>query len=302
MCYVLNGSDPKQSTQENFFLYIGRSYRKVLSKLGSFYLHYWFVVVIAMSAMFFIDPQAPVFDAKELILNCLGLSVSYNGSWWYVLQYVKMMLLLPVIAPLFQKFGSQEARKQKGTTYVGLLVILAAGLLFAYLAWPALWTFLLAVGKGLKISYTLPFFVGYLLARYQVYQVLSERIAKFGRFAPLASAVIALAVAIAARMWAAKDAAYAEMDFWIVPVFVYGILTLAKPSSVGGKVFAFFGKVSTEMWLLHIFFFREVFAPIVCLTGASTGIYLTLVALTWSAAYLVHWIYRRIERVIYSAK
>lgn len=44
------------------------------------------------------------FSFKEFVLNLSGLSSTYNNEWWYVKQYVKMLVVLPLFSLIIDKF------------------------------------------------------------------------------------------------------------------------------------------------------------------------------------------------------
>ena len=100
----------------------------------------------------------------------------------------------------------------------------------------------------------------------------------------LLAGVAALAASVIVRVLLSDDPAYAKLDFLIVPVFIFGVLTVLERLPRLSAVLRFFGGLSTYMWLVHIFFWKDAFRPLVMLTGVSTGIFLTLVALSAAAA------------------
>ena len=166
------------------------------------------------------------------------------------------------------------------------LLCLAVGFFLS----PALLELMVKAAHGLRISFTTVFIVGYLTARFSVYQrIAGMKIFKTGASEKktLFAGVAALAVSVAVRVLLSDDPAYAKMDFLIVPVFIFGVLTVLERLPGLSAVLRFFGGLSTYMWLVHIFFWKEAFRPLVMLTGVSTGIFLTLVALSAGAAALL---------------
>lgn len=295
MFYVFKKRPVKDPAKESFAGYLLGCYRQSIAKLGRLYAQYWYALVVSMALVFLFDPDAPVFSLKEFLLNMLGVSNSYNATWWYILQYVKMLLLLPMVAALFYKFTDRAQEKKKWMFYA---VVAAAALLClagAYFWNPALMELIVKAAHGLRISFTLVFIVGYLAARFSVYQ----RIAGMKIFGEgvsgqavserkmLLAGVAALTFSVIVRVLLSDDPAYAKMDFLIVPVFIFGVLTVLKRLPRLSAVLRFFGGLSTYMWLIHIFFWKDAFRPLVMFTGVSTGIFLTLVALSAGSAALL---------------
>lgn len=320
MYYVLKKRPVKDPAEESFTGYLLGCYRQALAKLGRLYAQYWYAMAVSMTLVFLFDPDAPTFYLKEFLLNMAGISNSYNATWWYILQYVKMLLLLPLVAALFQRFSDPAQEKKKWIFYAAavfaLLLCLAAGFLFA----PGFLELMIKAARGLRISFTLIFIVGYLAARFSVYQrisnmkifeesvsgtEISEKESSEKKISEkktsgeamsgqavserkmLLAGVIALAASVVVRVLLSDDPAYAKMDFLIVPVFIFGVLTVLERLPRLSAVLRFFGGLSTYMWLVHIFFWGRTFRPLFLLTGVSTGIFLTLVALSAGAAALL---------------
>lgn len=315
MYYALKKRPVKDPAEESFAGYLLGCYRQSLVKLGRLYAQYWYALIVSMTFVFLFDPDAPVFSLKEFLLNMLGVYNSYNATWWYILQYVKMLLLLPLVATLFHKFNDQAQEKKKWIFYAAIAAAALLCLAVAYFWSPVLMGLMVRAAQGLRISFTLVFIVGYLSARFSVYQ----RIAGMKIFETgvpgteisgkktsgmkssgesvsgqavserkiLLAGVIALAASVVVRVLLSDDPAYAKMDFLIVPVFIFGVLTVLERLPRLSAVLRFFGGLSTYMWLIHIFFWTNAVRPLVMFTGVSTGIFLTLVALSTGSAALL---------------
>lgn len=315
MYYVLKRHPVKDPAEESFAGYLLVCYRQVLARLIRLYAQYWYAMAVSMTLVFLFDPDAPTFYLKEFLLNMAGISSSYNGTWWFILQYVKMLLLLPLIAALFQRFSNPAQERKKRIFYAAavfaLLLCPAVGFFFA----PGFLELMIKAAHELRISFTLIFIVGYLVARFSVYQRIADmRIFKesvsgteisekessekktsgeamsgqaVSERRMLLAGVAVLAASVVVRVLLSDDPAYAKMDFLIVPVFIFGVLTVLERLPGLSAVLRFFGGLSTYMWLIHIFFLGRTFRPLVMLTGVSTGIFLTLVALSAGAAALL---------------
>lgn len=280
MCYVLRKRVEDGPAGESFAGYLLGCYRQVLDKVGRLYIQYWYALIVAMSVIFLIDPKAPAFSLKEFLLNMSGLSYSYNGTWWYVLYYAKIMLILPFVAAFFHRFSKPEQEKKKRIFYAAALLAVLLCLFSGLLWFPRLFELMLWAAHDLRISFFLVFLVGYMMARFSVYQKLSgEKM--------LIKGVIALVVSVAVRVLLSDDPAYAKTDFLIVPVFVFGTLVLLERLPRLSAVLRFFGGLSTYMWFVHTFFWNIALQPFVLLTGVSTGIFLTIVALSAGTAALL---------------
>lgn len=254
--------------ENSFFGSLKKEYAFVLRKLFSFYKQYWLVFVIFVPIGFiFFGKQ---FVLSEFILNLLGISSTYNGAWWYVYQYLKMLLVFPVMDCIFFWYKDKKQRLFQGVFYlviVGALVVLYVGNRVAFSS------FL----EYFRPPLFLCFFAGYILSRFSVYElcakIIPERLLYF-------LGVLGVILVIAARVKIAKDATSVGLDYIFVPVFAFGFSVIMILLPRLQKFFGFFGGLSTYMWLTHVFYYDHYAKGLVMLTGTSTGIFLTLLALS----------------------
>lgn len=249
--------------------------RMILGKLLSFYYDYWLVFFVFVPIGFiFFNKQ---FDIKEFLLNLIGFSSSYNGAWWYVLQYLKMLIVLPFIDLLFTRFESKRYRIQ-WLFYVVLCVLFI--LLFRFL-------YPIEFGRFIEFfqpAFFLCFIIGYLISRFDIIEFLYKYLPNM-----LLSilGIIGLILVIVVRVKIAKDASSAGLDFIFVPVFLFGVIILMNYFTKISKVLLFFGKYSTYIWLVHVFFYDHYAKKLVMISKQSTIIYLTLLLLSTISAILL---------------
>ncbi len=72
-----------------------------------------------------------------------------------------------------------------------------------------------------------------------------------------------------------------------VPVLVFGFVILIELIPLLAKFFAFFGQYSAFMWLTHVFFYDHYTKALVMFSRVSIGIYVTLVLISLTAAYVL---------------
>lgn len=279
MFYVMG-----RSGENRFFPRLLQDYKIVLHRLFSLYRKYWLV--------FFLLPGIELiagvreFEAGEFFGNLFAFSSTYQSTWWYMGQYVKMFLLLPLLELFFLALPNREERKKRIVFYGALLaagvLLTAAGLIL----YRPLWDFLLQMAKNLRISFFLPFCVGFLTARFRIYQWLAEKQEKTGRAWTTATAALALVLTVAVRVKLSDYAAYAEVDFLLVPVFVYGFLTLSALAPPLEKALAWFGRHSVYMWLLHGWIYSHMWVWLTEYVHSALLFYVILLGLSAAAAYL----------------
>lgn len=240
--------------QERFFRGLAAEYRCVLVRILRLYGKLWLVLLVFKGIDVLVLGQP--FAAGELPGNLTALNPTYNGAWWYVEQYAKMLLVLPFLDLLFTRFP-EAAEKKKKWLFLLILAGLGAGAALAGLLWwRPLWELLLAAAKSMRISFLLVFVVGYLTARYALYQRADGWLRRRGGWLPTAVSAVLIVGVIALRVRLATDAAYAELDFLLAPLLIYGLLTLLAYLEPLGSFLAWWGRQSTYMWLTHVFFYE----------------------------------------------
>ena len=283
MYYVL-----QREEKVGFFRGLCRDYRTVLRQLLAVYRKYWLIFLL-IPGLELLTGAIP-FEPKEFFLNFFAISTTYQTTWWYMGQYAVMLLLLPLLDMLFTCPAEAGERKRK-YLFFGLLALAGAVLAICGLAvYRPLRELLLWLLEGLRLSYFLPFCVGYLLARYMIYQWIARTIQ--GK-ASVITAVAAFAAAVALRVILADSPSYARADFVIVPVLAYALLTLLQLVPPLEKLLAWLGRQSTYMWLIHGFLFELIGAWLIGKLHSGWLVYGAMLILSAVLAWLLNGLFRQ---------
>ncbi len=233
--------------------------------------------------------------------NFLAYDPSWNGSWWYVLEYVWMLLLAPVLRYLMQE------RQSKG---MKILVFTASVLLWAWIAGviPISGAVTSFVREHVHLVFLYIFIEGYAAAALQSYGAALNKkwdtVAAKGRPAvPTGTeqtirqalrfffGILLIALAVAVRYVTTHEAGYAKIDVVTVPLLCWGFSILLRYLRVLEKILGFFGKHSLYMWLTQVLIFeRTVFA--IRWAGGPVVFYLAEVGMALCAAYFLETIAR----------
>ncbi len=265
---------------ERFFDRMIEEYRHVLVRILRLYGKLWLVILIFKGIDFLILGRQ--FAAEELWGNLTAFQPTWNGAWWYVEQYAKMLLALPFLDLLLTRFERQEEKK-KWIFFLALAGVALIGILLS----PVLYELLLAAAKGMRPSFSLIFIVGYIISRYGLYQRIDKMLRRGGVWLPVCLSVVLVCVAIAVRVLSATDAAWGELDFLLVPVLAYGMLVLLDYVKPLGVFLAWWGERSTYIWLTHIFFIGWLFQLVSRCVRLDILAYLVMMLFSVMAAILL---------------
>ena len=272
----------KSRQEERFWGRLLTEYRGMLLRILRLYGKMWLVLAIYMWIFFGLLRQP--FMPEQLLGNLTALNPTYNGAWWYVEQYAKILLVLPLLDLLLTRFEQPGQRRIKWTFFAVIMLAGAGGMLAGRLLWPELWVLMLGLLKSLRVSFLLISVVGYLTARYALFQRADRQLRRLGVWVPVCVSVALLIFSVALRVRLATDAAYARIDFLLTPLLIYGISTLlsyAKPLCV---FLAWWGRQSTYIWLVHGFVFGFLYYVVKPYVRLDFGIYLVVLMVSAAVA------------------
>lgn len=278
MFYVL-----QREKERRFFPRLFKDYRAVLRQLFGVYRKYWLVFLLLSGVEF--ATGAWEFHAGEFFANLFAVSSTYQATWWYMGQYVKMLLLLPLFELLFLETENKREGRCKKVFYGGLFLAVGAVLLCGFLFYPPLLELADRIQEALRLSFFLPFLEGWLLARFGGYEWISRRIT--GKKETVMAGIL-LVAAVALRIFLADSASYARADFIIVPVFVYAVLKLLRYAPPAEKALVWLGRQSAYMWLLHGFLYEKLGFRLIGHLHSGWAAYAALVMLSALAARLLN--------------
>lgn len=321
MCSVFLRAASEGKKGMRFFTLLRQDYILVLQKLIRFFSIYWFCVLLYFACEnLFLGKEKPL---SELLPNLLALSDSFNGSWWYALEYVKILLFLPLLHLLFVFENDHEERLKKKWFFLTLFGLLALFLVLALNLFPS-WEyhFRLFVNR-LMPSYLLCAAGGFLIARFSLIPSLGklcisllprvqgpvqeETFRRSRDQGPVQealpcrsrrlSALLSLAglflmfLPFLIRYLITVDAMQTSLDFLLTPVFCLGFLLFLGDQKIPAQIFFFIGKHSVYIWLLHLIFLDGFFRNLVMASHTAIGIYLTLLFFSLLCAILLRTVY-----------
>ena len=321
MCSVFLRAASEGKEEMRFFTLLRQDYTLVLQKLLRFFSIYWFCVLLYfICENLFLGKEKPL---SELLPNLLALSDSFNGSWWYALEYVKILLFLPLLHLLFVFEKDHEERLKKKWFFLALFGLLALFLVLALNLFPS-WEyhFRLFVNR-LMPSYLLCAAGGFLIARFSLIPSLGklcisllprvqgpvqeetfrrsrdqgpvqERLpCRSRRLSALLSlgGLLLMFLPFLIRYLITVDAMQTSLDFLLTPVFCLGFLLFLGDQKIPAQIFFFIGKHSVYIWLLHLMFLDGFFRDLVMASHTAIGIYLTLLFFSLLCAILLRTVY-----------
>lgn len=224
---------------------LGLLYKKAFTRILKLYLSLWLVIAVTKCIDFFLLHQ-PI-SGVQLILNCLGLSYTYNGTWWYVLFYALICLIFPLIRLLLTKDIS-IVKKIIGICITAFCIFLLYQLSL-HVLFPYLFTGLMFIYVSLHPPILFAFIIGIIVSELRLLDKIKKIMDR--KYLMLFPALVILFIISYIRWKLADSAAYCTWDFVMIFPLVISIMIILNCLPFLQKLFVFFGKHSTTMWLTH---------------------------------------------------
>lgn len=272
-------------------LYIGYSRstsnynRKNQFRLLKLYLNYWIVLLLFAVGLGLLLGKTVIYPGSILkfTLNFTAINPSYNGSWWFVTTYILLVLSSSLLFKIIQKMDYR-------------IVLLFSFVLYAIAYIQRIkvplqinQVFLDGVLQQLALLGTsqFPFVIGAIAFKQKWFSVFSEYLNKFSAKNIALLLVICLAIIFHGFIPSLFVAVFTGFVF----IFCFNALGLPQ---VLDKIFHYLGKHSTNLWLIHMFFYLIFFKEIIYAPKYPILIYIWLLFWSLLASHFVNLFYKPI--------
>lgn len=262
--------------------------KKRFSRLLKFLLNFWVVLILCAMVGLFFDKSGSIPGSLTVFLgNALLYGLSYNGAWWFVLTYVWLVLLFPVFIWMTEKLSPLLLFLISGAVYFAAYVFRFAIMLeFDSVVVSWLWQQVILLGTS-QFSFVL----GLLCYRHRI-------ISKIRILWPKGNCGVVFCVVLPVAMFALHCV---EESLIIAPIT--GLTTVLcfhlfpKPEWMC-KLFAWVGRHSTNIWLVHMFFYLNLFVGFAYMGKYPIFVFLLLFGASLVASYVVMAIYRPVTALM----
>lgn len=205
----------------------------------------------------------------EFLGNAFLFHLSYNGAWWFVLTYVFLVLLSPLLFMLTRKFPAILLVPASGVLYFCAHVfrfVMVPEFSSPIVSWVVTQALLLGTSQ-------FGYIVGMLFRKYRW-------ITKLRTFCKVHSKIMKLAICVIPVVLFLLHCI--EQSAIIAPITGIGTIVCfwlwKKPQWVE-RITLFFGKHSTNIWLAHMFFYSVLFKNFVFIAKYPILIFLLMIAI-----------------------
>lgn len=274
----------------------------LLKKIWGLYRVYWRVFLIFVPLGFLFFSKQPRyskafmwnrfarFSFGKFLQNLTGYASSYNGEWWFVRVFVAAIFLGTIYYYLTEKINNVYLETGlvlfTSVFTVKFLPALIKLSPFSSLASSYLWMQLF-----MPNAFICSYLFGIVFGKYDVFANLRRLFSSYSAFwrAMIGLLLIACAFYFQENVFVNVS----EMMLVITPVFMTGCLLLLDLSAKASKVLRYFGRMSTNLWLIHTFFCYYFYPFTIAVFWSRNPLvaYLTLLLLALLASVLLKQFY-----------
>ncbi|MCW9710408.1 acyltransferase family protein [Avibacterium sp. 21-586] len=230
------------------------------SKILATYRTVWIVFFIFIPLDVYFLPDKIALNTKDFILNLFGLSSSYNGEWWFLILYI----LLVAITPLLQLV------RNKAISIVAISIILhnlsAEGIWKEVIIWQS------------------SYMIGFLFGIYSSYKKI--------HFTKNIFSKVVISILFSYIIFKGFIYFWLESIVFLAPLAIYILLTFYEITNrflhkAFNKIIIELGDKSIYMWLVHSFFAYHFMAKFIYAPRYSILVLLNLLIISYITALLL---------------
>ena len=254
------------------------------SRLLKLYLHYWVILLVFVSIGHFIRPEVYPGSFLYVISNIIGYHTNYNGEMWFLLPYVILSALSPMLFRMVKKV------KALYIIVFTLLIHIATSYCISRYGESFLYLNYWAYNPLLVLYLLFNFSLGAMAARTDFFERLrSKRLNHIGLYAW--GGVIALV----------SFNCIFKYNFFYAFGIITCLLFIPLPTEIKNSLCKL-GDQSMNMWMIHSWFCYYLFHNFIYSFSYPLLIFIVLVIISYVSSLLINLIAVPIERIFLTKK
>ena len=260
-----------------------------VKRIGKLYLNYWIVFVLFVLCLGPLLGRGADYPGsfKKVILTVSALDPAYNGAWWFVTTYILLVLLSSSINKLVKKFSPFLLIVISFLIYCIAYIQRIKGVIVvdnSILRW-------IIVQAALFGTSQFPFIVGSIFAEHKWYSRIYKKVQSL-KFRNSIGVCIIVAMMVGHGF---VETMFVAPFTGITFLLVFNLMT---HSTWVDRSLDYISTHSTNMWLVHMFFYMIYFKELVFAPRYPILIFIWLVILCIGSSYLINIFYDSILKVI----
>lgn len=262
--------------------------RKNTLRTKKLYVRYWIILLLFVCILgYLLAKEGYPGNWQTFILNFTGIKISYNGAWWYFTIYILFIFT--------SRFWFRLLEKVNPYFYLGLLFLIYLLAFYFRIYRPTIFANPILqwihTEGALYFCTLFQFLLGAFALKFNWHQKASVLFMKFKYRNAIAILGIILLMILHGLV----------PNFIIVPFTALGFIFLFLQLNLGrilDKGLDYFNPHSTNLWLVHMFFYLIYFKEIIYAPQYPVFIFGWLVLWCLIASYLVNIIFNKVEKAL----
>ena len=226
---------------------------------------------------------------KEFLLNCLTVKNSYNGAWWYANTYI----LLVALQPLSRKFVERCPAWLVMLLTFGFYTV---GYGIRFWGWGACDSVIpswIITHVGLLGTSYFPYAIGMLFCKKQVISLLRQRLTAINvRNIYIFTVLMFTGMIVVHGM---VQSLFVAVVTATVTIILLCVCPLPKRLT---SLLCYLGEHSTNIWLVHMFFYSVLFEGFVFCAKYPIPVFLLLLLASLASSYVIKWLSKPILKLV----
>ena len=264
-------------------------FRKNMIRILKLYINFWIILFLFVVVLGTIMGKADAYPGsiKSFILTFTAIAPAYNGAWWFLTTYIILVLVSQYINKVVIKYN------------VGLIMILSLGIYFiGYVQ-----RIMVPIQTDNEIiNYILrqaalfgtsqfPYVVGVIFAEKKLYSKISNIFNKF-KFKNILSMFLIMLMIVAHGF---VQSLFVAVFTGVAFIVLFNLID--KPKWLD-NLLEYISRHSTNMWLIHMFFYMIYFKELVFAPKYPALIFIWLVAICIATSIIINIMYKPIINFI----
>lgn len=250
-------------------------YKKQFKKIIRLLVNYWIILLLfSLISILISNGHLMPGSFKEFFANLFLISNSYNGAWWYLPIYIYLVLLFPILKKIVNKYP-----------ILSLFVFFLIYLISYYLRIKSNIDNFVFVHLYLLGMSSFEFLIGIYFFKFSILSKLEKYNKKI---------IFLILLFLILLLFFARTLFLQSLFF--APLSGLVIILLFHCLHRDNYILSFIGKHSTNIWLVHMFFYKYIFIDLVYIAKYFVLIVFLMLFLCIITSYIIIFI----EKIIYS--
>lgn len=271
-----------------YYVYKNNTKGLIEKKLFNLYKVFLKVFIITIPISVLLHDKQVVLTVENFINNITGINTTFNGEWWFLMPYVCLIVLSPLLIKVINKICKN--------VYISFILLIIYQLLLVNY-YPRLLSINIfdkfrMSNLYLNMTYTLyllsSYVCGMLFSKFNLLDLVKQKLTN-KKIYTIISIVLLIIIFILRRLVWRYDT-----DYIYAPIFIVSMTIILSNNIFDklNKVLLKIGNNSTNIWLIHSFFCYHWCQKFIFMPKLSVLIFLLLLVVSYISSIIINKLFK----------